>query len=165
MEVFKSRGAEWYRSRAMTFYECARFTVLVAKMLLCIWYVHTGRPGSSPGPLCGNVILRTHVALLRRAAAALSTVLAIIALEVAEGRRAPVQQGQPALTSMWAAVPQAAVEWLNEKDVVRLLLRAHLHQRQYMEQVQLLQACSHTLQLPCVRSMSLLPMLLTSCGA
>ena len=30
---------------------------------------------------------------------------------------------------------QAAVEWLNEKDVVRLLLRAHLHQRQYMEQV------------------------------
>ena len=31
---------------------------------------------------------------------------------------------------------QAAVEWLNEKDVVRLLLRAHLHQRQYMEQVQ-----------------------------
>ena len=29
---------------------------------------------------------------------------------------------------------QAAVAWLNEKDVVRLLLRAHLHQRQYMDQ-------------------------------
>ncbi|KAK9838464.1 hypothetical protein WJX81_000965 [Elliptochloris bilobata] len=31
---------------------------------------------------------------------------------------------------------KAAVAWLNEKDVVRVLLRAHLHQRQYMDQVQ-----------------------------
>jgi len=31
---------------------------------------------------------------------------------------------------------QAAVAWLNERDVVPALLRAHLHQRQYMDQVQ-----------------------------
>ena len=36
----------------------------------------------------------------------------------------------------WLCLPQELVEWLVEKDIVRALLRAHLHQRQYMDQVQ-----------------------------
>lgn len=31
---------------------------------------------------------------------------------------------------------QECVEWLVEADIVRALLRAHLHQRQYVDQVQ-----------------------------
>ena len=41
--------------------------------------------------------------------------------------------------------------WLNEKDVVRLLLRAHLHQRQYMEQVPSLADLRHVQRLPPVQ--------------
>ncbi len=36
----------------------------------------------------------------------------------------------------WKCVHQDAVGWLVQKDMVQALLRAHLHQRQYVDQVQ-----------------------------
>lgn len=39
------------------------------------------------------------------------------------------------LTPAHRAAMQAAVQWMAEQDIIKLMLRSNLHQRQYMEQV------------------------------
>ncbi len=45
---------------------------------------------------------------------------------------------------------QAEVEWMEQHDIIRKLLRANLHQRQYVQQVTCWAACQQHKQLqPC----------------
>ncbi len=43
---------------------------------------------------------------------------------------------------------QLAMEWLEENDLIQRLLRANLHQRQYVEQVSSARACVVALLFP-----------------
>jgi len=94
-----------------------------------------GEQRARPSPPCAGA-QRAHVLPSRSAAprhpgaqpAAPSTPYSQRRLTPTLSRRPP--------TRGRGARAQAAVAWLNERDVVPALLRAHLHQRQYMDQVQ-----------------------------
>ena len=43
---------------------------------------------------------------------------------------------KPVASAVRLLFPQELVKWLVEQDIVQALLRAHLHQRQYVDQVQ-----------------------------